>query len=94
MIHAKTLHLVKRNQNTGQEELMLFLERQSEAVDNRPENFQQFRDTIEALSLVDELEEYVVDRSPNVGSEVEEFAVNAVKGGLEEIALSGILGVE
>ena len=94
VVHAKTLHLVKRNQNTSQEELVLFLERQGEAVDNRSQNFQQLRDTIETLRFIDELEEHVVDRSPNVGSEVEEFAVNAVKSRLEEIALSGVLGIE
>ena len=47
-----------------------------------------------ALSLVDELEEDVVDGPADEGAEVEELAVDAMQGGLEEVALSRVLAVE
>ncbi len=47
-----------------------------------------------AFSLVNELEEDVVDRTTNKGSQVEEFAVNAMQRCLQEVALPGILRIE
>ena len=40
------------------------------------------------------MEKHVVDRPPNEGTKVEEFAVDAMKRCLQKIALSRILGVE
>lgn len=45
---------------------MFFLQRKGKAVDDRTQDFQQFCDSIESLSLICELEEDVVDRSANV----------------------------
>jgi hypothetical protein len=40
------------------------------------------------------VEEDVVDGAADVGAEVEEFAINTVKGGLEEISFSWVFGVK
>lgn len=66
MIHAEALDLVQRNQDPGQEKLVLFLERQSKTVDDGSQDFQQLCNSIEPLGLVGELEENVVDRPSNV----------------------------
>lgn len=66
----------------------------SKAVDDGAENLQQFSNAIEALCLVDELEEDVVDASSDERSEIEEFAVDPVKSCLEEIALSRIFRIK
>ncbi len=47
-----------------------------------------------SFRLVDELEEDIVYRSTYERSEVEEFAINAMKGRLEEISFSWILAIE
>jgi hypothetical protein len=94
MIHAQTLHFVERNEHPGEEQLVLLLQWQSKTVDYRTENFEKLGDTVEALRLVDELKEDIVDRSADVGAEVEEFAVYAMERGLEEIAFSGVFRVE
>lgn len=46
------------------------------------------------LRLVDELEKDVVDGTSNESAEVEEFAIDTMKGGLEEISFSRIFAVE
>jgi len=66
MIHAETLDLVERNQNSCQEEFVLFLKRQGETVDDGSQDFQQLCDTIEPLGFIGELEEDVVDRPSDV----------------------------
>jgi hypothetical protein len=66
VIHAETLHFVHREEDSSQEELVLLLERQGEAVDNGAQNLQQLSDTVVALCLIHELEEDIVDRSANV----------------------------
>lgn len=66
MIHAETLDLVQRNQDPGQEKLVLLLKRQREAVDDGSQDFQQLCNSIKSLGLVGELEENVVDRPSNV----------------------------
>jgi hypothetical protein len=73
VIHAQALDLVQRYQDSGQEKLVLLLQWQSETIDDRSENFEQFRDAIESLCLVDELEENVVDGAADVRAEVEEL---------------------
>ena len=47
-----------------------------------------------AFSLINKLEEYVIYRTTNEGSEVEKFAINAMESSLEEIAFSWILRVK
>jgi hypothetical protein len=85
---------VQRYQDSGQEKLVFLLQWQCETIDNRPKDFEQFRNAIESLCLVDELEENVVDGAANVRAEVEELSVYAVECGLQEVALSGIFRVE
>ena len=46
------------------------------------------------LRFVDEVEEDIIDRSSDERAEVEEFAVNAVQGRLEEITLARVFRVE
>lgn len=73
---------------------MLLLKRKSKPVDDRPQNFQKFRDTVESLGLVCELEENVVDGSTDIRPQVQEFSVDAVQSGFEEIAFPRVLGVK
>lgn len=94
VVQREALDLVEREEDAGEERLVLVLEREGEAVDDGPEDLEELGDSVVALRLVDELEEDVVDRAANEGAEVEEFAVDAVEGRLEEVALPGILAVE
>ena len=94
MVHAKTLDLVQWNQDPRQEKFVLFLKRQCKPIDNGSQDFQQLRDSIKPLSLIGELEENIVDRSADVWSQVQKFAINPMQGSLEEIAFPGIFGVE
>jgi hypothetical protein len=94
MVHAQTLDFVKRDEHPRKEQLVLFLQWQSKPVDYRTENLEKLGDTVEALRLVDELKEDVVDGSADVGAKVEEFAVYAMKCSLQEVAFSGVFRVE
>jgi hypothetical protein len=47
-----------------------------------------------SLRLVNKLEENVVDRTSNESPQIEEFTINTMKGGLEEVALSWVLTIE
>ena len=47
-----------------------------------------------SLCLVYKVVEDVVDLFPDVGSQAQELPIYSVKGGLQEISLSWILGVE
>lgn len=73
---------------------MLLLEGQGEAVDNGPEDLEQLGNTVESLGLVGELEEDVVDRPSDERPQVEELAVDAMQGGLEEVSLARVLRVK
>lgn len=66
VVHAQTFDLVERDQDTSQKELVLFLERQSEAVYNGSQDLEKLSDTIEPLGFVYELEEHIVDGSADV----------------------------
>jgi hypothetical protein len=94
MVHAQTLDFVQRNEHSCEEQLVLFFQRQGETVDDRPQNLEEFCNAVETLSLVDELKEDVVDGAADVRSEIEEFTVYAVERRLEEVAFSGVFGVE
>lgn len=94
MVHAQTLDFVKRNEHPSEEQFVLFLQWQSKTVNYRTENFEKLGDTVEAFCLVNKLEKDVVDGTADVGPEVEEFAVNAMECGLQEVALSGVFGIE
>lgn len=73
---------------------MFFFERQCETVDDGAENFQQLRDTVVSLGLVHELEEDVVDGSPDECTQVEKFPVDSVQGSFQKVAFPRIFAVE
>ena len=50
------------DKHAGQEQLVFFLERQCEAVDDRAEYLEKLCNTIEPFRLVYELEEDIIDR--------------------------------
>jgi hypothetical protein len=52
---------VQREQDSCQEELVFFLQGESETVNDGTQNLQQLSDAIESLGFVGELEEDVVD---------------------------------
>jgi hypothetical protein len=94
VVEGERLGFVERDEDSGEEGLVLLLERKSEAVDDGTEDLEKLGDAVMALGLVDELEEDVVDGTSDEGSEVEEFAVDAVEGRFEEVALSRVFRVE
>lgn len=94
MVHAQTLHLVQRKQDSCKEQLVFFLERESETVDDTSENLEKFCNTVETFGFVDKLEEHVIDRPPNVGAQIQEFTVNPVQCRLEKVAFSGVFGIK
>lgn len=63
MIERERFDLVQRDEYTGKKHLVLLLERQSEAVDNRSKNFQELGDAVVTFGLVDKLEKDIVDGS-------------------------------
>ena len=73
---------------------MLLLQRQSEAVDDGPEDLEEFRDAVVVFRLVDEPVEDVVDLLTDEGAQPQELAVDPVEGGLEEVAFARVLRVE
>jgi hypothetical protein len=94
MIHTQTLDFVKRNENSSEEQFMLFFQRQCEAVDNRSKDLQKFCNAIESFSLVNELKENIVDRSSYERTQVEKLAINSMQCGLQEVTLARIFGIE
>lgn len=85
---------MKGDENTCKEDLVFFLERQCEAVDDGSENFQQLGDAVMTLALIYELEKDVVDGTTDKGAQVEEFAIDAMKRGLQKITLSWVFRVK
>jgi hypothetical protein len=94
MVHAEALGLVKRQQDSGKEDLMLLFEGEGETVDDGSKNLEEFGNAVKTFGFIGELEEYVVDGSSNEGSEVQELAVDTVQGCLEEITLTRVLGIK
>lgn len=78
MVHAQALDLVQRDQHSRQEQLVLFLERKGEAVDDGAQDFEQLGDTIKTLGLIDELEEDIIDGPSNIRPQVQELAIDAM----------------
>jgi len=66
MVHTQTLDFMQRNQDSCEEQLMFFLERQRETIDDRSQDLKKLCDAIESLCFIDELEEHVVDGPSNV----------------------------
>jgi hypothetical protein len=94
MIERERFRLVKRDKHPGEESLVLFLQGQGEAVDDRTKNLEQLRNTVVPFGLVNKLEENVVDGSSDEGSKIEEFTVDTVQRGLQEIPFPGVFTVE
>jgi len=94
VVHAETLDLVQGNEHSGKEKLVLFLQWQRKTINDGTEDFKKFGNAVESLSLIDELEEDVVDGAAYVGAKVQELPVYPVESCLEEVALSWIFRVE
>jgi hypothetical protein len=94
VIHAQALDLVQRKQDTSEEQLVLLLEGKRETVDDRTQDLQELGNTVESLGFVGELEKDIIDGPANVRSEIQEFAVDAMEGGLEEVSLAGVFRVK
>jgi hypothetical protein len=94
VVEGERLGLVERDEDAGEERLVLLLERECKAVDDGAEDLEQLGDAVVALRLVDKLEENVVDRPPDEGPEIEELAVYPVERRLEEVALARVLAVK
>lgn len=73
---------------------MLLFQRECEAIDDGSQNFEKLGNAVESLGLVSELEENIVDRTTNIRPQVQEFAVNAMQGGFEEVAFPGVFGIK
>ena len=82
------------NEQPHEERLVLLFERQGESVNDGSQNLQELSDPIVSFRLVNEIEEHVVDASPDGSSQVEELPVYPMQRCLEEIALAGVLGIE
>lgn len=94
MVHRKTLHFVQREKHTHQEDLVLLLQWESKTINDGSKNLQKFGDSIVSLRLIDELEEHIIDATPNRSAQLEEFAVDSVECRLEEISLARVFGIE
>mmetsp|Transcript_21723 Transcript_21723/g.59364 ORF Transcript_21723/g.59364 Transcript_21723/m.59364 type:complete len:270 (+) Transcript_21723:203-1012(+) len=88
------LDLVQRNQRLDQEVLVLGLQGQSEAIDDASKDLEQLANTAVGLTLVDHLEEYVLDGAPDERPQRHELAVDAVQDGLQVVALAWVFGVK
>lgn len=94
MVEGEAFDLVEGDEDAREERLVLLLEGKRESVDDGSEDLEELGDPVVSFGLVDELEEDVVDRASDEGTEVEEFAVDSVKGRLEEVSLAWVLAVE
>ena len=72
---------MQRYEHSREEQLMFFFQRQRKSIDDRAKDLEEFSNTVEALGLVDELEEDIVDGAADVRAEVEELAIDTVQGG-------------
>lgn len=66
MIHAQALNLMQRYQYPCEEQLVFFLQWKGKPVDDRPEDLQKLRNTVESFCFVNELKKYIIDGSPYV----------------------------
>ena len=94
MVHAKTLNFVQRDKHSRQKQLVFFFKRQCETIDDAAQNLEELCNAVEALRLVYKLEEDVVNGTADIRSQIEEFAVDAVQGGLQEVPFARIFRVK
>lgn len=85
---------MQRDEDAHKECLVLLLEWQRESVNDGAQNLEKLCDPVMPLCFIDEMEEHVVDASPDGGSQIEEFPVYPMQRCLQEIAFTGILRVE
>ena len=88
------LGLVERDERLDQERLVLLLQRQRKAVDDRAQDLEQLRDAVVVVALVDEAVEGVVDGAPDEGAVRHELAVHPVQDRLEVVTLARVLRVD
>mmetsp|Transcript_36944 Transcript_36944/g.117572 ORF Transcript_36944/g.117572 Transcript_36944/m.117572 type:complete len:234 (-) Transcript_36944:494-1195(-) len=88
------LHLVQGNQGADEEVLVLLLEGQCEPVDDATEDLQQLPNTVVHLTLVDHLEERMLDALPDERAQRHELPIDAVQDRLQVVALTGVLRVK
>lgn len=85
---------MKWDKDPSQKRLVFLFERQRKTVDDRAEDLQELCDSVVPLRLINEMVKDIAYRSANECAKIEEFAIDTMKCGLEEIALSRILGVK
>ena len=73
---------------------MFFFEWKGETIDDRSENFQQLCNTIKSFRLIGKVKEDIVDRTTNIGTEVEEFAIDSMESGFKEVSFTRVFGIE
>lgn len=94
VVDCDGLGLVQRDERASEEELVLLLHGQGEAVDYAAEDLEELADAVVALGLEYEAVEDIVDGLAYEWAVHHELAVDAVEHGLEVLALAGVLGVE
>ena len=85
---------MKRDENASKEKLVFLLERKGEAVDDGAQDLEQLGDAVESFGLVYELEEDVVDRTTDVGSQVQKLPIDAMQGRFQEVSFPWIFRVK
>lgn len=61
MIHTQALNLMQRYQYPCEKQLVFLFQRKGKPVDDRPEDLQKFRNTVESFRFVNELKKYIID---------------------------------
>ena len=87
---------MERDERLDQERLVLLLQRQRKAVDDRAQDLEQLGDAgvVHGGRLVDEAVEGVVDGAPDEGAVRHELAVHPVQDRLEVVPLARVLRVD
>jgi hypothetical protein len=73
---------------------VLLLQGQCEAIDDRSQDLEKLRNSIESFRLVNKLEKDIVDRASNIRAKIKEFTVDSVKSCLEEVSFPRIFRVK
>ena len=94
MVQGNTFGFVERNQGTNQKLQVLFLERDSEPIDDTSQDLQKFPNTIVTFRFVDKSVKDVGDGSSDEGTVGHELSVDAVKNSFEIISLPGVFTVK
>lgn len=85
---------MERNEHLDQELLVLSLEGQRKAVDDRAQDLQQLAHPVEVLCLIDEPQEDVVDLLADERPKTQELAVDPVQHRLQKVPLPRVLTVK